>query len=72
MHGIEQTHLILAVAGTVAFLASLCAGFVVHRWLAKWQVIDLPNERSSHVQPTVRGGGVGIMAVVLLGGLGAA
>jgi len=63
---------VLAVAGTAAFFASLCAGFVVHRWLAKWQVIDRPNERSSHVRPTVRGGGLEIMAVVFLGGLGAA
>jgi UDP-N-acetylmuramyl pentapeptide phosphotransferase/UDP-N-acetylglucosamine-1-phosphate transferase len=67
VHGIEQSELVLGVAGASALLFSLLAGFVVHRWLARWQVIDRPNERSSHATPTLRGGGIGIMAVILFG-----
>jgi Fuc2NAc and GlcNAc transferase len=26
----------------------------------RWQILDLPNERSAHTQPTPRGGGVGL------------
>lgn len=35
--------------------------------LARWQVLDVPNHRSSHTQPTVRGGGLGIAVGLLLG-----
>lgn len=31
-------------------------------------LLDVPNERSSHDQPTLRGGGLAIVAVVILGG----
>ena len=51
-----------------AALASLLAGYPVRRLLCRWQVIDEPNARSSHTLPTVRGGGLGIMAVILTGG----
>src|SRR4051812_44637469 len=38
------------------------------RWcLARWQVIDLPNERSSHERPTPRGGGSVIVLSTLIG-----
>lgn len=35
--------------------------------LASRQLIDMPNHRSSHSQPTLRGGGVGIVAGLLVG-----
>jgi UDP-N-acetylmuramyl pentapeptide phosphotransferase/UDP-N-acetylglucosamine-1-phosphate transferase len=57
----------LAAVVGLAFLASLAVGLLVKRLLLRWQMIDLPNERSSHVQPTVRGGGVGIIAIILTG-----
>ncbi|MFN2506373.1 MAG: glycosyltransferase family 4 protein [Acidimicrobiales bacterium] len=34
--------------------------------LRRWQVLDVPNERSSHAEPTPRGGGLGVAAGVLL------
>lgn len=40
-------------------------GIAVNRLLLRYQVIDLPNQRSSHTRPTVRGGGVAIIATVL-------
>jgi UDP-N-acetylmuramyl pentapeptide phosphotransferase/UDP-N-acetylglucosamine-1-phosphate transferase len=42
--------------------------FLVRHSLLRWNVVDLPNERSSHVDPTTRGGGVAIMAAILAGG----
>jgi UDP-N-acetylmuramyl pentapeptide phosphotransferase/UDP-N-acetylglucosamine-1-phosphate transferase len=49
----------------------------VRRWLERRQILDHPNERSSHLQPTPRGGGLAVTPVVLLGwlvlvGIGAA
>lgn len=54
----------------VSVVGSVVAGFLVHPLLVHWNVIDKPNERSSHTCPTARGGGVGFMAVILLGGGG--
>ena len=44
---------------------ALC-GWPVRRLLIRWQVIDRPNERSSHEHPTARGGGIGFVAIILL------
>jgi len=41
--------------------AAVSTGLLVH-WLTRWQVIDRPNERSSHSRPTPRGGGIGVLA----------
>ncbi len=49
------TYLIFAVALVIIAAAATWA-------MAHWRVlIDMPNERSSHIQPTPRGGGVGIV-----------
>lgn len=37
--------------------------------LARRQVVDLPNERSSHAHPTPRGGGLPVVVVALGGGI---
>lgn len=39
----------------------------VYRFLIAGNIIDRPNERSSHTRPTARGGGIAIMAAVALG-----
>lgn len=49
-------------AFTVAFLA--VAG--LRRWAGR-RLLDIPNERSSHIRPTPRGGGLAIVMVVLAG-----
>jgi UDP-N-acetylmuramyl pentapeptide phosphotransferase/UDP-N-acetylglucosamine-1-phosphate transferase len=57
----------------IAFLVSLAATALVMRHLVKWlkkrQILDLPNDRSSHERPTPRGGGLAVTPVVLLGWL---
>ncbi|MDX9851004.1 MAG: glycosyltransferase family 4 protein [Anaerolineaceae bacterium] len=53
----------------IAFLMLTASAYVgveiVRKWLMKRQVIDLPNERSSHSVPTPRGGGLVIVIITL-------
>lgn len=39
--------------------------FPLLRFLRQAGIIDLPNERSSHAHPTVRGGGIAIITIIL-------
>jgi UDP-N-acetylmuramyl pentapeptide phosphotransferase/UDP-N-acetylglucosamine-1-phosphate transferase len=39
----------------------------LRRWALRKQVLDVPNERSSHSQPTPRGGGLAIVVIALTG-----
>ena len=54
----------------LAFLAVFCASVVatvgVLSLLRQGQILDEPNERSSHVEPTPRGGGLAVVAVLLI------
>lgn len=50
-----------------AFLFSWLTGFGVYRMLLKWNIIDKPNQRSSHARPTARGGGIAIVLTVAIG-----
>ncbi len=63
-----RTGLFLAVVVFVSgfISAGLVARLVV--WAARNQVLDVPNQRSSHQNPTPRGGGAAIV-VVTIGGL---
>jgi Fuc2NAc and GlcNAc transferase len=58
---LENALLLLAL-----LLAALLTGVVRARAL-QGGMLDVPNERSSHVVPTPRGGGIAIVVVVLLG-----
>jgi len=59
----------LVLAGLAAVLTYV--GVIpVRRWALRGNVIDIPNQRSSHTQPTPRGGGLAIDAVVLLAWIG--
>jgi UDP-N-acetylmuramyl pentapeptide phosphotransferase/UDP-N-acetylglucosamine-1-phosphate transferase len=53
----------------LSFLFSLAATVagtrLVLTWLRRRRVFDLPNERSSHSQPTPRGGGLAVTPVIL-------
>jgi Fuc2NAc and GlcNAc transferase len=46
--------------------ALLCCG-VCRRLALRWQLFDVPNARSSHTEPTPRGGGIGIYLALLVG-----
>ena len=55
----------------LAFIFLLCLAlslgltWQLQRWLASRQILDRPNERSSHKAPTPRGGGIAVLAVLL-------
>jgi UDP-N-acetylmuramyl pentapeptide phosphotransferase/UDP-N-acetylglucosamine-1-phosphate transferase len=57
----------LLLIGAVTVVVSVAACALTLRALSRWAVVDAPNERSSHKHPTPRGGGLGFMAVVLIG-----
>lgn len=54
----------------VAFIVLVAIAYfgvdITRNWLLKRQVIDLPNERSSHTVPTPRGGGLVIVITTLI------
>lgn len=58
---------LLAVVATLV-AAALLTG-LARRYAIKKSLVDIPNERSSHRVPTVRGGGVSIVVCALLGAL---
>ena len=56
---------ILLIAAVAIALAS-CAATAAVRWLlVRRAIFDHPNPRSSHAHPTPRGGGLGVLAVLL-------
>ncbi len=50
----------------IVFLILLLLGLVYHRLALQFDIVDMPNHRSSHVQTTVRGGGILIPSAVIL------
>lgn len=50
----------------LAFAASFVLVFMVRKYALAKDIIDIPNHRSSHVQPTPRGGGVAFVVVFIL------
>ncbi|UOQ57950.1 UDP-phosphate alpha-N-acetyl-D-fucosaminephosphotransferase [Leucobacter allii] len=64
---------IAAVAGAVTLLLSLALPFAVRPLLVRLGVMDVPNARSSHARPVLRGLGLAVLlALAAGGGLGAA
>jgi Fuc2NAc and GlcNAc transferase len=57
----------IALLALAAGLASLVLTGVVRRLALRRDLLDRPNERSSHTVPTPRGGGLAIVAAVLAG-----
>ncbi|HEY1057270.1 MAG TPA: glycosyltransferase family 4 protein [Limnobacter sp.] len=52
-----------------AFILSMACTWLVRHYALRRGVLDLPNHRSSHTQPTPRGGGLAIVLAFLLCGL---
>lgn len=49
-----------------AFVSSFFLGFPAAKLLSHFNVVDVPNSRSSHTSRTVRGGGICILAALVL------
>lgn len=58
--------IVVIVVLVSTFLSSLLTGRI-RRLALQRNMMDLPNERSSHTQPTPRGGGLSIVLIVLAG-----
>jgi UDP-N-acetylmuramyl pentapeptide phosphotransferase/UDP-N-acetylglucosamine-1-phosphate transferase len=56
----------IALGATLAFFVSLIGTRAVLTLLRRRAILDHPNERSSHAVPTPRGGGIAVMAALLL------
>src|SRR5207245_8317310 len=55
----------LVVTGVVALILSYAGVAGIRQWALRRNLLDVPNERSSHTQPTPRGGGLAIAAIVI-------
>lgn len=56
----------LAAVFVATGIATALATWLVLRELRRRAILDRPNQRSSHVRPTARGGGLGAVPVVLV------
>ncbi|MGW8195871.1 MAG: glycosyl transferase, partial [Desulforhopalus sp.] len=56
-----------AVFLTAAFALSFLLTGLLRRYALRVRMLDIPNARSSHTEPTPRGGGLAIVAVFILG-----
>jgi len=52
----------------LGFIVALIGPFFLRPFLKRIGVIDIPNERSSHKHPTIRGGGMGPLLGIVGGG----
>lgn len=57
----------LGGVGLAAAGAAVIAVEIVRRLALRQNVLDLPNERSSHDTPTPRGGGIAVVAILMIG-----
>ncbi len=55
----------LSIVLTLICSALLCGGYL--HFARRWQILDVPNERSSHQHPTPKGGGLPLMLAFFLG-----
>jgi UDP-N-acetylmuramyl pentapeptide phosphotransferase/UDP-N-acetylglucosamine-1-phosphate transferase len=62
----------LLVAGLAAFVVSWFVVRLVRTLALRRGLLDMPNERSSHVQPTPRLGGIGILVAIVVAAAGGA
>lgn len=59
--------MMILVAALAAFVMSLLVVTLVERRARAFGLIDVPNTRSSHLQPRPRGGGLGVVLGVFVG-----
>jgi UDP-N-acetylmuramyl pentapeptide phosphotransferase/UDP-N-acetylglucosamine-1-phosphate transferase len=57
----------LVALSLAAFSLSYIGVIGVKRWAERWEIFDVPNQRSSHSRPTPRGGGLAVVIVVMSG-----
>jgi UDP-N-acetylmuramyl pentapeptide phosphotransferase/UDP-N-acetylglucosamine-1-phosphate transferase len=60
----------LLLIGLSALVICYMGVAAVRGWALRRNLVDIPNERSSHTDPTPRGGGLAIAAIILVGFVG--
>ena len=60
---------IAVLSGAVTLLLSLLLPIVVRPLLVKLGIMDVPNERSSHERPVLRGLGLAVLIAMVVGGI---
>ena len=58
--------LFIIILGILSLVLSYFGTLLIKRWALNRGVIDIPNQRSSHQEPTPRGGGMAIVASFLI------
>jgi UDP-N-acetylmuramyl pentapeptide phosphotransferase/UDP-N-acetylglucosamine-1-phosphate transferase len=61
---------LFTIVVVIVFVASFVGTGLVLRLLKSQAILDHPNERSSHVTPTPKGGGIAVVTAVLAGWVG--
>lgn len=59
-------------AGMLIFVITAVLVDLMILLAARWQLVDLPNQRSAHALPTARGGGLAIVSTFTLGAIAVA
>jgi UDP-N-acetylmuramyl pentapeptide phosphotransferase/UDP-N-acetylglucosamine-1-phosphate transferase len=67
-----MTYLLIGLLAGASLASAWAATGAVTRWLTRRAILDRPNARSAHARPTPRGGGIGLLAGLVVGWLGAA
>ncbi|MCK4489328.1 MAG: hypothetical protein KAU23_03660, partial [Anaerolineales bacterium] len=57
---------LIIILGTISLVLSYFGTQLIRHWALKRGVIDVPNQRSSHQDPTPRGGGMAIVVSFLM------
>ncbi len=57
------------IAGALTLAASLFLPFAVRPLLEQWGIMDVPNERSSHTRPILRGLGLAVLIAMVVVGI---
>ena len=66
-HTAALSVILLPLTGLAALLLSYFCVAKLRLWAERRQILDIPNDRSSHQQPVPRGGGLAIVTVTLVG-----
>jgi UDP-N-acetylmuramyl pentapeptide phosphotransferase/UDP-N-acetylglucosamine-1-phosphate transferase len=58
---ILKDYRLLIISIIIVFLLSFSLTIIFRKWAIRRNIFDIPNERSAHLEPTPRGGGIAIV-----------
>jgi len=63
---LTKAPMVLLIAVASGIISGIAATALTLRVLERFTILDVPNQRSSHTRPTLRGGGIGLAAGTLV------